>query len=167
MDNGEKIDQNLFDRLGDVIEDSGTEMPCSQTWQAKAHVDADQTLPSGDDCHATGDAEGEITVAADGTISGSLTAVETEQCTFGFDRTRADLVLALEGTASDTALSVIHTAGTTAGYLSLAFFTPAGTAEPVPVPITAPGIAHASMTRTLSNDYTITLTLDFTCLTCG
>jgi hypothetical protein len=167
MDNGERIDQNLFDRLGDVIEDSGTELPCSQTWHAKAHVDADQTLASGDECRQTGDAEGELTVATDGTISGSLAAVETEHCTFGFDRTRSGLVLALEGTASDTALTVNHTTGTTTGYLELPFFTPAGILEPIPVAITAPGIAHASVTRNMPNDYTTTLTLDFTCLTCG
>ena len=167
MDNGERIDQNLFDRLGDVIDDSGTELPCSQTWQAKAHVDTDQTLPSGDECRVTGDAEGELTVAADGTISGSLAAVETEHCTFGFDRTRSGLVLALHGTASDAALTVSHTTGTTAGYLPLAFFTAAGTLEPIPVAITAPGIAHASVTRNMPNDFNITLTFDFTCLTCG
>jgi hypothetical protein len=167
MDNGDRIDQNLFDRLRDVIEDAGTELPCSQTWQAKAHVDIDQTLPSGDECRTTGDAEGQLTVAVDGTISGSLAATETEQCTFGFDRTRSDLVLALQGTASDTALTVSHTSGTTAGYLPLGFFSAAGTLDPIPVAITAPGIAHASVTRNMPNDFNITLTLDFTCLTCG
>ncbi len=76
-------------------------------------------------------------------------------------------MLELHGTASDTALTVSHTTGTTAGYMLLGFFTAAGALDPIPVAITAPGIAHASVTRNMPGDYNVTLTLDFTCLTCG
>jgi hypothetical protein len=76
------------------------------------------------------------------------------------------LLLVLEGMASASALTVNHTGGTTAGYFTLAFFTPAGALDPIPVPVTAPGLAEGSVTREMPNDYTITLTFEFRCVTC-
>ena len=72
----------------------------------------------------------------------------------------------LEGTASSSALTLRHTDGTTAGYFPHGFFTPGGALDPVPIPITAPGVAEGSVTRHMPNDYTITLTFDLRCVTC-
>jgi hypothetical protein len=137
-----------------------------ETWQTTIHLQADQTLASGDTCQQTGDATGELLVTSDGQISGTLDVVETEHCSFGFDRTRSGLALALEGTASPSAFTLVHTAGTTAGYFTLGFFTPAGDLDPVPVPITGAGMAQGSVTRAFPNDYTLTMTFELRCLTC-
>jgi hypothetical protein len=166
MDNGPAIDQVLADRLADIITSSGTRVPECEVWQGSIHMQTDQTLPSGDTCQQIGDAQGELVVGEDGRISGTLEAVETETCTFGFDRTRSGLALALEGTASDTALTVSHTSGTTTGYFPFGFFSAPGVLDPVPIPITAPGVAEGSVTREMPNNYTITLTFEFRCETC-
>jgi hypothetical protein len=165
MDNGDQIDQALFDRVAGVIEDSGTALDCGETWQATARIQTDQTLAGGETCRNVGDAEGELEVAPDGKITGTLTAVEHETCSFGFDRTRSDLKLVLEGTATETALTVNHTSGTTAGYFPFGFFSETGL-DPVAATITSPGVAHASVTRNMPNNFTVTLTLDFVCQTC-
>jgi hypothetical protein len=138
----------------------------SRGWGASA----DQVLADGQTCQQTGDARGSLFVAADGRISGTLDAEEIETCSFGFDRTRSGLTLVLEGTASASALTLNHTGNTevstTTGYLLLGFFSAPGVLDPVPVPITAPGVAEGSVTREMPNNYTITLTFDFRCVTC-
>jgi hypothetical protein len=165
MADGDFLDENLASRLTDLARNASDEVPECETWQATIHLQANQPVDPYT-CEQVGDAEGTLLVAADGRISGTLDAVETESCTFGFDRTRSGLTLELEGTASDSALTVNHTGATTTGYFVLGFFTPEGTLDPVPVPITAPGVAEGSVTREMPNDYTITLTFDFRCLTC-
>jgi hypothetical protein len=166
MDHGDRVDQNLMDRLADIVRESGTELPECQVWQGSIDVQTHQTLASGDTCQQTGDATGELVVGAGGRISGTLDVVETETCSFGFDRTRSESALALEGTVSPSALTLSHTSGTTAGYFPIGFFTAAGVLDPVAVPITAPGVARGSVTRRLPNNFTITLTFDFTCPAC-
>jgi hypothetical protein len=166
MADGDRIDQPLADRLADIIAGSGQRVPECEVWEGSIHLQADQTLASGDTCAQTGDAQGELVVGTDGRISGTLDAVEVETCSFGFDRTRSGLSLELEGTASESALTLNHTGSTTTGYFTLGFFNPAGGLDPVPVPIIAPGVAEGSVTRQMPNDYTITLTFEFRCTTC-
>ena len=72
MDNGERIDQNLFDRLGDVIEDAGTELPCSQVWDGTVKSVVTTDGPGGP-CGTSIAIEGtaQFVVAGDGTITGT------------------------------------------------------------------------------------------------
>jgi hypothetical protein len=167
MADGDLIDANLVNRLTDLARDASDEVPECETWETTLRVQVDDRLPSGDRCQVDGDARGDILVAADGRISGTLEAVEKETCTFGFDRTRDGLTLELEGTASSSALTLSHTSGTTAGYIPLGFFAAGGALDPVSVPITAPGVAEGSVTRRMPGDYTVTLTFELRCVTCG
>lgn len=167
MDSGDLMDQDLVDRLGKILRQA-EELP--NCWVANLDLQTHQRLASGDTCEVTGKAQGKVLVAADGRISGVLDAEEIESCTFGFDRTRSDLVLVLDGTASGSELTVHHTGSqvvsTTTGYFPLVFISADGAFEPVPIPITAPGRAHGSVTRDRPNNFTITLTSDLECLTC-
>ncbi|MGH3043711.1 MAG: hypothetical protein ACRDM2_03190 [Gaiellaceae bacterium] len=167
MADGDLIDESLVSRLTDLARGANDDVPACETWEVTGDLQADQTLPSGDTCGQTGKAQGTIIVAAGGEVSGTLDVTEHEQCTFGFDRTRDGLALGLEGTASSSALTVRHTSGTTAGYFPIAFLTPAGAFDPIVLSITAPGVAKGSVTRDLPNDYTITVTLEARCVTCG
>jgi hypothetical protein len=166
MADGDLVDGNLVSRLTDLARGANDDVPECETWAVTGDLQTDQTLPSGDTCGQTGKAEGTIIVAGGGEISGTLDVVEHEQCSFGFDRTRDGLALALEGTASSSALTVRHTSGTTAGYFPFAFLVPGGTVEPMSLAISAPGVAQGSVTRNMPNDYTITVTLEARCVTC-
>ena len=166
MADGDLVDGNLVNRMTELARGANDDVPECETWEVVGDLQTDQTLPSGDTCGQTGKAQGTIIVAVGGEISGTLDVVEHEQCSFGFDRTRDGLALALEGTASSSALTVRHTSGTTAGYFPFAFLTPAGAFDPIVLSITAPGVAKGSVTRNMPNDYTITVTLEARCVTC-
>jgi hypothetical protein len=159
---------DLTDEITIMVAGPGAMAGEEQEWEGSIHLQYDQQLASGDMCQATGDARGKLLVAADDRISGTLDAEETENCTFGFDRTRSGLTLVLEGTASASALTVNHTTGTTTGYFIFGFFSAPGVLDPVPIPITAPRVAAGSVTREFPgvNPTTVTLTFDFRCETC-
>jgi hypothetical protein len=167
MADGDLIDGNLVNRLTELARGANDDVPTCETWEVTGDIQTDQTLPDGNTCGQTGTAQGTIIVAAGGEISGTLDVVEHEQCSFGFDRTRDGLALALEGTASSSALTVRHTSGTTAGYFPFAFLTLAGAHDPIVLSITAPGVAAGSVTRNLPNDYTVTASFEARCVTCG
>jgi hypothetical protein len=166
MADGDLIDGNLVSRLAELARGANDEVPTCETWEVTGDMQTDQTLPGGDTCGQTGTAKGTIVVSGGGEISGTLDVVEHEQCSFGFDRTRDGLALALEGTASSSALTIRHTSGTTAGYFPFAFLTAAGGHDPMVLSITAPGVAAGSVTRNLPNDYTFTATFEARCVTC-
>jgi hypothetical protein len=166
MADGDLVDGNLVSRLTELARGANDDVPECETWEVTGDLQTDQTLPGGDTCGQTGTAQGTIVVAGGGEISGTLDVVEHEQCSFGFDRTRDGLALALEGTASPSALTVNHTSGTTAGYFTLAFATLAGAREAMVLSITAPGVAAGSVTKHLPNDYTFTMSFEARCVTC-
>jgi hypothetical protein len=166
MADGDLVDGNLVARLTELARGANDEVPTCETWEVTGNIETHQTLPGGDTCGQTGTAQGTVIVAGGGEISGTLDVVEHEQCSFGFDRTRDGLALALEGTASSSTLTVRHTSGTTAGYFPFAFLTPAGAHDPIVLSITAPGVAAGSVTRNLPNDYTLTASFEARCMTC-
>ena len=165
MADGDLIDHNLVNRMTDLARKANDEVPECEVWQAKIHLQTNQSTESYT-CQQTGDARGPLLVAADGRISGTLEAVEVETCSFGFNRTRPGLALELEGMASNTALTVAHTGKTTTGYFLLGFFSSPGVLDPVPIPIIAPSLAKGSVTREMPNNYTITLTFELRCAAC-
>jgi hypothetical protein len=166
MADGDLVDGNLVNRLTELARGANDGVPECETWEVTGDLRTHQVLASGDTCGTTGKAEGSVVVGGDGRVSGTLDVVEHEQCSFGFDRTRDGLALALDGTTSPSLFELRHTSGTTAGYFTLAFFTPGGALDPISIPITGPGTAAGSVTRNMPNDYTITVSFELRCVTC-
>jgi hypothetical protein len=181
MDSGDAIDQNLADRMGDVIGKAGIQLPTC--WIGTMTSSSNYTVTAADGglvCSASWTTDLKFTVAADATVTGTATSTMqgAQVCTHPefFPTPMTTLSSNITGTATATQLAL---------QLNAVSYQPAGSIDAtgmsasiygfnnapatITIPINTPGHAEGSQQlQTISavNSYTSENTLTLDCRTC-
>jgi hypothetical protein len=84
------IDQNLVDRLVNLLRKAGYDVPKCKVWEGPIHLDAGFTSPSSED-HGTGDGTVTLVQDANGALAGTVSVHTTSGCNKAPAKTSYDL----------------------------------------------------------------------------